>query len=539
MKKDKHTILKAGLSVMLVVFLLQSCKDEVAVTGISLDKNTYTMKAGETVNLDATVLPLDASNGKILWESASTDVATVADGVVTALSEGESTITATTVDGSFSASCVITVNPASGSILTVSGEITANATWEADYTYLLSGFVYVTDGVTLTIKPGTIIKGDKATKATLIIERGAKLMAEGTADSVIVFTSNQPKGSRSYGDWGGLILCGKAPINTTSGEAKIEGGPRSYFGGTDATDNSGILKYVRVEFCGVEYATDNEINGVTLGGIGSGTTIDYVQVSYSGDDSFEWFGGNVNAKHLIAFRGWDDEFDTDNGFSGHLQFLVGLRDPNVADKSNSNGFESDNDASGSSNEPYTSCVFSNVSLFGPYTTLSDNVNPTGGNGAFHCAMHLRRNTKLKVYNSVFAGWPYGLFIENGGKGDAQGNATNGDLVVKNCIISGSYYSVCKEDATTTSDFDINYFTRTGGNNSSLTTNAELGLNNPFSLTAPDFTAASGSTLLTGASFTDTPLTNSFFDTSVNFVGAFGTTDWTKGWANFNPQNTDY
>ncbi len=538
-----NTKLKSFFKIALAITAmaaLTGCNDDVAVTGITLDKNDYTMRVGETVQLDPTVMPLDATNDLVLWESENNSIAAVDDdGMVTAVGEGEVKIISITDDGGFADTCKVIVKPASGSIVTVTGEISSDVTWENEYTYLLSGFVYVTEGATLTIEEGTVIKGDKSTKATLIIERGGMIMAEGTAEKPIVFTSNLPAGSRSYGDWGGVILCGKARVNTTSGESKIEGGPRSYFGGTDDNDNSGVLKYVRIEFAGVEYATDNEINGLTLGGVGNGTTIEHIQVSYCGDDSYEWFGGTVNAKYLVAFRGWDDEFDTDFGFSGHLQFLVGLRDPNVADKSKSNGFESDNDASGSSNEPYTSPVFSNVSLFGPYTTLSDVVDPTGGNGTFQCAMHLRRNTRLKVYNSVFAGWPQGLFIENGGKGDAQGNATNGDLVVKNCIIAGSYTSVCKEDPTTSAGFVNDYFTRTGGQNSSLTNNSELGLVSPFNLTSPVFTAESGSMLLTGASFSDTPFTDSFFNTTVSFIGAFGTTDWTSGWCNWNPQGTEY
>ena len=231
---------------------------------------------------------------------------------------------------------------------------------------LLRGFVYVTDGVTLTIEPGTVIKGEKSSKGSLIVERGGKLIAEGTAEKPIVFTSDQPKASRTYGDWGGLILCGKSIVNNTAGEAQIEGGPRSYYGGKDPEDNSGIVKYVRIEFAGYPLEPNKEINGLTCGGVGRGTTIEYVQVSFCGDDSFEWFGGTVNAKHLIAYKGWDDEFDTDYGFQGKLQFLLGVRDPKHADTSKSNGFESDNDADGSNNTPLTTPVFSNVTLIGPF-----------------------------------------------------------------------------------------------------------------------------------------------------------------------------
>lgn len=430
-----------------------------------------------------------------------------------------------------------------GEEIVIQGELTGTENWEAKNTYLLKGFVYVTNGAVLNIEEGTVIKGDKDSKATLVIEKGGKINAIGSITKPIVFTSAQPAGSRKYGDWGGVIICGKAPVNSASGTQTIEGGVRSTFGGTDASDNSGTLKYVRIEFCGIEYATDNEINGLTFGGVGSGTTVDHIQVSYSGDDSYEWFGGSVNAKYLVAYRGWDDEFDTDNGYCGKLQFLVGLRDPNVADKSKSNGFESDNDASGSNNEPFTNPTFSNVSLFGPYKTLTDVVNPTGGSstGSFQAAMHLRRNTKLSCYNSVFAGWPKGLFIENGGKGTAQANATNGFLVLSNNIMAGMKANFIEDAAAydATGSFNQTYWSRQGGNNLIYTNNTELGLVDPFNLISPKFYASSSSSAVYGkAAFTGTEVSGSFFD-KVNYVGAFGTEDWTSGWCNFDPQNTVY
>lgn len=201
--------------------------------------------------------------------------------------------------------------------------------------YNMKGWCYITSGSTLTIEPGTVIKGDKATKASLIVEPGGKLIAKGTQSAPIVFTSAQPAGSRKPGDWGGLIICGKA--KNDQGTMQIEGGPRTVHGGSDDADNSGILSYVRVEFAGYPFKTDQEINGVTFGSVGSGTQVDHVQVSYSNDDSFEWFGGSVNCKYLVAYHGWDDEFDTDNGFSGHCQFLLGVRNPKIADQSLSNG----------------------------------------------------------------------------------------------------------------------------------------------------------------------------------------------------------
>ncbi|NLI23278.1 MAG: hypothetical protein GX419_01045, partial [Bacteroidales bacterium] len=168
------------------------------------------------------------------------------------------------------------------------GDISANTTWTKNNVYLLDGWVYVIDGVTLTIEPGTVIRGSKANKGALIVEPGGKIIARGTKEQPIVFTSNEPAGSRSYGDWGGLVVCGRAKVNKAN--PQIEGGPRTVYGGNDDADSSGILSYIRIEFPGIAFQPDKEINGLTLGGVGSKTQIDHIQVSYCGDDSYEWFG---------------------------------------------------------------------------------------------------------------------------------------------------------------------------------------------------------------------------------------------------------
>ncbi len=164
-------------------------------------------------------------------------------------------------------------------------------------TYYLKGWVYVADGAQLTIEPGTVIKGDKESRAALIVERGGKLIAQGEKDAPIVFTSENEAGNRKPGDWGGVIICGKARNN--KGEMQIEGGPRSKHGGDDDDDNSGVLSYVRIEFAGYPFETDKEINGLTLGSVGRGTKIDHIQVSYSNDDSIEWFGGLRYRQRLL------------------------------------------------------------------------------------------------------------------------------------------------------------------------------------------------------------------------------------------------
>jgi hypothetical protein len=257
------------------------------------------------------------------------------------------------------------------------GRITANRTLSAQYTYKLRGLVYVTSGAILTIEPGTKIVGENGKTGGLIITRGCKIIADGTAAKPIVFTSEATTPQR--GDWAGLVLLGQAPANSSfngvQGVGAIEGGINNSDGlglyGTPSNqqpipyDNSGILRYVRIEYAGYAFLPDNEINGLTFGGVGSGTIVDNVQVSYANDDSFEWFGGTVNCTHLISFRTLDDDFDTDNGFSGKVQFGISLRDSSVADISKSEAFESDNDANGSSLTPQTAAVFSNMTVMGP------------------------------------------------------------------------------------------------------------------------------------------------------------------------------
>ncbi len=415
----------------------------------------------------------------------------------------------------------------------IKDSVATSQTWTNDHMYLIQGFVYVVNGVTLTIEPGTIIMGDHTfTGSSLIVERGGKINAIGTPTQPIVFTSDMPAGSRSRGDWGGVILCGKAPINTSGGQSQIEGGPRSYYGGSDANDNSGTLQYVRIEFAGYPFQANKEINGLTMGGVGKGTTMDHIQVSYSNDDSYEWFGGNVDCKYLIAFRGLDDDFDTDYGYSGKGQYFIALRDSAVADISGSNGFESDNDATGTTNTPYTSPIFANVGLFGPKADLSNPVNPL-----FKRGMHIRRNSRLSCYNSVIAGWPTGMYID-GDNTDA--NANNNDLQIENCIMSGmgKFFDVPNGQIWSVATAR-NWYFDASRHNDTLATNNLLQITDPFNYTAPNFVPLTGSPLLSKALWTNPRLaTDTWFD-KVTYAGPMGTTDWTSPWANWNPQATVY
>ncbi len=421
------------------------------------------------------------------------------------------------------------VNPPGSNVVQVTANITTNTTWTSSNKYVLNGFIYVEDGATLTIEPGTIIKGDKPSKGTLIIKRGGKIMAEGTAAQPIVFTSNQPAGSRDYGDWGGIIICGRAPHNQPS-DPIVEGGVDAQYGGTDPEDNSGVLKYVRIEFCGIPFQPNQEINGLTLGAVGRGTTIENIQVSYSGDDSYEWFGGTVNAKRLIAFRGWDDDLDQDFGWQGKVQFAVSLRDPMIADQSSSNGFECDNDAAGNAVTPYSQGTWSNVSIFGPKQTASTNISEQ-----YARALHLRRNARTRVFNSVFAGYPTGLYIDGNG---TQAGAEAGELMFRNNVLAGMATSV---NVPNGQNWDqaaaLNWYNTSGWNNMIYANNSDLQIANPYNMTAPDMRPNPGSPLLAGAEFSG-PLADPFFE-NVQFRGAFGTIDWTAGWANWDPQNTIY
>ncbi|MBV5282016.1 MAG: hypothetical protein JZU53_06210 [Paludibacter sp.] len=426
----------------------------------------------------------------------------------------------------------------------IKADITGTRSLVKDSTYVLQGQINVSG--TINIAAGTVIKGDKVTKGCLIIVPGGKINAVGTASSPIVFTSALAPGLRSAGDWGGLVIVGKAPVNQTT--AVVEGLSREVAYGTsafatrDVADNSGTLKYVRIEFAGISLQPDKEINGLTMCAVGSGTTIDHVQVSYCGDDSFEWFGGNVNAKYLIAYLGLDDEFDTDYGYQGRVQFALGVRNPRVGDVSTSNGFESDNDGTGTTAAPQTAPVFSNVTLIGPWKTKDDkNVSALFGAG-----MHIRRNSSLSAFNSVFAGWNTGLLLD---ATSTYANATAGTLAIQNCALVSSKVTAVN-GAGITAQVATDFFNTAGFNNQIIDTNATAKILNSFYDASKTGTAANPTSFLPEAgspliaagagAFTHTKLADAFFDKTATYMGAFGTTDWTKeAWVNFDPQNTVY
>jgi hypothetical protein len=444
--------------------------------------------------------------------------------------------------------------------IVLKGRIDKDTVLREGNNYILSGIVYIVNNATITVQPGVTVKGDYtgASVATLVITRGAKIIADGTQEKPIVFTSNSPV-PRS-GDWGGIVICGKAQVNTAftgtgggAGILEIEGGINNSFGdglaGGGATpnnaDNSGILRYVRIEYAGYAYQPDKENNSLTMAAVGSGTVIDYVQVTYAKDDAFEWFGGTVNCKHLIAYKTQDDDFDSDNGYSGKVQFGIVLRDSTIADISRSEAFESDNDASGSINSPQTKAVFSNLTLIGPRATLANN-----GNSLYLAAAHIRRNTGVSIYNSVILGWPAGILIDARNGRAVESNILDSTIRFKNNTIAGcgnvngtdvvsySFIASTANASKWNTDSVKAKFSNTAFSNTVLANVSDAKLIAPFSYSAPDFLPFGGSNgyqpILTGASFTDPALTSGF--NVVKFRGACDAAGvdafWWKGWTRF-------
>jgi hypothetical protein len=485
------------------------------------------------------------------------------------------------------------------STITKSGDITANETWTRNNHYLLSGYVYVTGGAVLTIESGTVIKGDLNTKGTLVIEEGSKIIAKGDSTMPIIFTSNQAAGTRNYGDWGGVIICGKAPVNWTAynpgtgvlpaGRGQVEGGPRSLYGGTDPADSSGILSYVRIEFAGIAFSPNNEVNGLTLCGVGNKTQIDHIQVSLSGDDAIECFGGTVNMKYIFAYQTWDDDFDTDNGYQGKIQFGVVERGT-VADQSGSKGFESDSYLSGSVDGKtdtlmVTKPVYSNMTVIGPL------LNPNGAGSIdpnFVSGVHIRRGSGLSLMNSVVAGWPCGILIDESSSsyGSTLSNVYDSILQIKNVVIAGMPKSPMNKDIvfvkdgarsltpttanadTTTSVTMVPYpgssapFSSYAGpfawfkdpaskNVTKTDEQSGVRLANPFNLTgSASFIPTSTSPLVFPAgnaaikpAFSSKKLADPFFK-HVSYVGAFNYTgqasdNWLATWSELDPNDADY
>jgi hypothetical protein len=400
----------------------------------------------------------------------------------------------------------------------VTADITSNTTWTRSTVYTLKTLIYVTSGATLTIEPGTIIRGDRT--AALVVTRDGRLVAQGTATEPIVFTSSTPAGQRGgpQGDWGGLVLNGRAAINVTGGENNAEGladEPRNKYGGgatPDDTHDCGTLKYVRVEFAGRALTADNELNGITFNACGSKTTVDFVQVHLGVDDGVELFGGSVNLKHVVITGSDDDGLDWDQGWTGKAQFVVAQQ---VSGRGN-HGIEADSNRTNNDLLPRSSPTLFNVTLIGrsPDTTPSE--GPSRG-------LMLRQGTAGTLANLIVMN-----FTSNAMTVDQASTAsqwTMGALKVTNSLFFNNPSAGWTAAAGSMPD---NGFDEAMALSAMSLANRQVDpqLTAAMNETAPSFKPLMDSPALTGGA---TPPADGFFDTSATFIGAVGAVDWTAGW----------
>lgn len=451
---------------------------------------------------------------------------------------------------------------------TLRGVISANKTLDCNTIWYLDGLVYVSGNSTLTIHPGTIIRGLPGNLSSnpripgggLIITKGSQINAEGSETCPITFTSYREDGVQTpaSGDWSGVVLLGRASTNNGTGNI-VEGVPNNppadaTYGGSTDNDNSGILKYVVIKYAGFPLSDNNEINGLTMAGVGCGTTIDYVEVFKANDDAFEWFGGTVNAKHLIAVDPLDDMFDFDNGFKGHIQWALGLADQSRADISTSNGIESDNNSGGTVTTIETRPVISNLTLIGYSTsTLANSSNRGRGN-------HWRRNAGFMLQNSIVLGFREGLYLD----GSATQTKYLGtyptqvlDSLKRNLVHAYNSLGAYTTSGTPFSSAQFRtkalYTSSTGcgdtlfqENKEYINANANLDIKlvSPFLRSAtgfyrPQSTSPALSTSagfgFTNCGFPGLPNVCSFSFSNLNYVGAFSNSsgdDWAVNWAIF-------
>ncbi|WP_437756564.1 hypothetical protein [Sorangium sp. So ce1389] len=411
-------------------------------------------------------------------------------------------------------------------LVEITGDITEDFTLKCDKDYLLKGQVNVTAGATLTIEKGTTIRGEtnQQVPAALVVHPGSKLIAVGTKDEPIVFTSNKPTEDRMPGDWGGVILLGNArtnhrDANGAQARGQIEGLTNNgEYGGVNDNDTSGTLKYVRIEYSGVKLAPNNEINGLTFGGVGRGTIIDFVQVRHVSDDCFEFFGGTVNAKHLACQYSGDDAFDWDYGYRGKLQFLVAQQDPDVAEETN--GFEGDNDplALTPAPEPRSEPTIYNATLCGKGVDVDKE----------QYGFLLRRSTKANIFNTIVTGFESGLDVRDPDTAPSVSSSIFFNLVNDFAFAEASDGTGILQDDDGGFD-EIEFLSDPDRKNRDM----DPGIQDCFHPSAPVFGPAKSLT----ANAAEPP--DDFFDPSAAFIGAFKDADdtWaTSGsWAVWSPR----
>jgi len=468
-------------------------------------------------------------------------------------------------------------DPSDRPVVVIDADITANTTWTCDNIYEIDQVRYVaaaTGLATLTIEPGTLIRGEPPVfdaggavielPGALVVSRTGRLVAEGTEAEPIVFTSATAPGSRLAGDWGGLVLLGRAPNNVAGGLARLEGlpltaGARGRFGVDLAAGetfepswNCGSLRYVRVEYAGFVLADSKELNGITLGSCGTDTRLSYVQIHVGLDDGIEFFGGASDVDHLVITGAQDDGIDWDNGFTGRIQFAVVQQYRGAGINNDSNGIEADNDPTGSALTPLSEPRIFNLTLIG----TSDGMNLAG--------LRLRRNTRGFVANAIVTGFAGGSVDIDDDTTIAAATSMSGldRLVVRNIIAEQSVLSPPSGTWwATDSDalVEATHFLMSGLMNRETTTGSPPTVfPDPLAYVSPGWVPVAGSTPASGAvapgeAFDATcepacaasevcrlgACLPAFFDASATYVGAFepggpAVTDWSRGWTTTDP-----
>ncbi len=456
----------------------------------------------------------------------------------------------------FTSPVTFTLGEPGEAVDTITGDITADRTLFADTLYILSGYVKVQDGATLTIEAGTKIVGDTAAAAigsSLWILRGAKIEANGTATAPIVFTSMRPAGERTPGDWGGIIIIGNGTINRTGGNIQTEGGAagesENYAGGTDDNDDSGTLRYVRIEFAGFDVSSGagQELNTLSSYAVGRGTTYEYIESMAGLDDSFEYWGGAVDGRYLVSYESGDDHFDWTEGYRGRNQFLIAFQNNRLLPapgagvvSADPRGFEGDgcdpavagcvlaDDATTSA--PYSMPVWANFTMVGPAPVAGW---PDDGNGAV-----LRRGTGGTLFNGVLARWK-GIALNIRDNWTDSLFEQRDSLNIANLVLAGNGFNFDTVGAGFAQETKFGATNAIQAFDSNEDVAALLGIN--ITPTSLDWTPATG-TPVDGTGSAQVPAhftarTAGFFGAQMeqtDYIGAAepGGAKWWDGWTNY-------
>lgn len=530
----------------------------IAFNGRAID-DSYTLERAEAAGTFASIQTIDApaTDGVVTYDDIGLNVQTQYRYRVKAVRGSASS--------AYSAEQTTTTLAAGTFTRTITGDITTNTTWYRDTTYTLSGFIHVANGATLTIEAGTTIKGDYSTVgSSLFILRGAKIMAIGTAALPIVFTSSQPVGQRKPGDWGGLVIIGNGVLSRTGVTIALEGSGTdvgtapgtnytvNYSGGTVNSDNSGELRYVRVEYAGYAPTQNAELNSFSFAAVGSGTKLSYLQAMAGLDDSFEFWGGAVDATNLVSYEAGDDHFDMSEGFQGRLQHLIALQTTVLTQRtgagspsSDPQGIENDGcEGSGCTNgrntTPYTFPVVANFTLIG-----TNDVATAGSSGGI--GMMLRRGTGGFYVNGIVARWPRGAISIRDPETYARAGSTptpdlaTTDLAVRNVLIGET--TLAFQTGTGQNSFDMAgnaIVLDAAANSTSLFSAFPATIGTTTTASAFDWTPAAGSAPTTGglATFTGklaTAAGTAVTATAYRGAAAPGGAKWWQGWTVYSRQ----